>query len=87
MGIVAAYQGDLDARLQSLATRRLAPRLDSTEHRRDADLPRQPRRESRSGSIAPALGPARPWSNNLCLVAWRDGSLREPNVTSSAYGA
>jgi tetratricopeptide (TPR) repeat protein len=80
MGIVAAYQGDLDRTLQSLANaRRLAPRTWSayTNIAETMIYRGSPRREvevwidraERLGASSAVV------ELNLCLVAWRDGSL------------
>jgi len=80
MGIVAAYQGDLDRTLQSLANaRRLAPRAwTSYTNLAETLIYRgSPRREvevwidraERLGASSAVV------ELNLCLVAWRDGSL------------
>ena len=80
MGIVAAYQGDLDRTLQSLANaRRLAPRVwTSYTNLAETMIYRgSPRREvevwidraERLGASSAVV------ELNLCLVAWRDGSL------------
>jgi tetratricopeptide (TPR) repeat protein len=80
MGIVAAYQGDLDRTLQSLANaRRLAPRAWTSytniaetmiyrgSPRRDVEVWID--RAERLGASSAVV------ELNLCLVAWRDGSL------------
>ena len=80
MGIVAAYQGDLDRTLRSLANaRRLAPRAwTSYTNLAETLIYRgSPRREveqwidraERLGANSAVV------ELNLCLVSWRDGSL------------